>query len=92
MRAIPSPKLRRGIEEIYRAELDNSGRLETPEGALVMALVDRLLDPAGQTPSALAALSKEIRAAFEVAMKGADRQADSGDELQAKRRARILGA
>src|SRR5262245_10624600 len=79
------------LVESYHRQLVESNRLNTPEGAQVIALAE-LFVAGNHTAAGAASLSKEIRAAFDVAMKGADRQADSGDELQAKRRARILGA
>jgi hypothetical protein len=81
------------IISAYRDALRAADRLDTPEGWHVMALVHLMhsLQRSGTTSGA-AALSKELRDAMAGALKGAPRAADSVDQLQARRRARILGS
>jgi len=70
--------------------LVDADRLETPEGAQVMLLAG-LLAAGGHTASGVAALSRELRAALEEALRGAPKVADRLDEI-AQRRARKAGA
>ena len=60
---------------ITRKQLEDAGRLESPEGALVMLLVQRLVAPGG-TQAGAASLSKAFREALAAAMAGADQDAD----------------
>lgn len=76
------------LVEAYQQELAQAERLATPAGAHVMRLVLAFVGSSHSTPSALAQLSKELRAAMAEAMKGAPRVADAVDELQAARRRR----
>lgn len=75
----------------YRQQLDAADRLRTPEGAHVMLLAE-LFANGQHTAAGAAALSKELRAAMEVALRGAAKQADALDELGARRSAKASGA
>jgi hypothetical protein len=68
----------------YRAQLDKAERLDSPEGALVMHLA-MLFESGEHTASGAAALSRELRAAMEIALSGAAKQGDLLDELSARR-------
>lgn len=68
----------------YRRELEQHGRLDTADGEHVMKLVRRM-DQGEYTASALAALSKELRAAMEQALRGAAGASTALDELRARR-------
>lgn len=73
-----------GLVASYQRQLEVVERLDTPEGAHVMLLAE-LLVAGSHTAAGAASLSKELRAAMEVAVKGAPRQADRLDELAARR-------
>lgn len=75
----------------YRAQLEAADRLDCPEGAHVMLLA-ALFAEGQHTSSGAAALSRELRAALEVALKGAPKQADAVDELAERRRQKAAGA
>lgn len=97
--AVPPPEETQETQELpplvesYRRQLDQAGRLSTPEGAHVLLLAQLLAQSAsGTTPSGAAALSRELRAAMELALRGAPRQADEVDELEARRRQKAAGA
>lgn len=79
------------LVESYRRQLETAERLETPEGALVLHLAT-LFASDGHTASGAAALSRELRAAMEVALRGAAKQGDAVDELLARRRAKAESA
>ena len=79
------------LVESYRKQLEEAERLDTPEGALVLHLAT-LFTSDGHTASGAAALSRELRAAMEVALRGAAKQGDSIDELTARRRAKAASA
>lgn len=75
----------------YRQVLEAAGRLATPEGAHVMHLA--VLFANGQhTAAGAASLSKELRSAMESALRGAPKQADAVDELDARRRQKAAEA
>lgn len=74
----------------YRRQLEQAERLDTPEGAHVMHLVE-LFATGKYTASGAAALSRELRLAMEVALRGAPRQADALDELAARRDRKVSG-
>lgn len=71
----------------YRRELDEAKVLDTPTAALVLELAERLAG-GDLTGSALAALSRELRAAMADATRNKPGRADVLDELLARRRAR----
>lgn len=75
----------------YRRQLEKAERLDTPEGAHLMHLVRLLASPA-HTAAGAASLSREVRAAMELAMEGAPTQADKLDELSARRIEKAKGA
>lgn len=75
----------------YRKQLDEADRLTTPDGAHVMLLAG-LLAAGAHTASGAASLSRELRAAMEVALRGAPRQADRLDELADRRHRKASGA
>ena len=77
--------------ESFQGRLVSAGRLETPQGQLVMRLVD-LLVHGHHTSSGAATLSKEVRAAMDEALKGAPLPADALDELANRRRQKAAGA
>lgn len=79
------------LTEAYQRQLADADRLDTPEGAHVMFLAD-LFAAGGHTAAGAASLSKELRAAMELALRGAPRQADFLDELDARRRRKATGA
>lgn len=79
------------LVEAYRAQLEGAGRLDTPEGAHVMLLAE-LFATGQHTSSGAATLSRELRAALEVAMRGAAKKADAVDELSERRRRKTESA
>lgn len=79
------------LESTYREQLESAGRLDTPAGALVMHLAT-LFANGQHTAAGAAALSRELRAAMEVAVRGAGLQGDAVDELLERRRRKATGA
>jgi hypothetical protein len=75
------------LVESYRKQLEDVERLDTPDGALVLHLAT-MFAAGDHTASGAAALSRELRAAMEVALRGAAKQDDSIDELTSRRRAK----
>lgn len=75
----------------YRACLEKAGRADSPEGAHVLLLAE-LFAASGHTAAGAASLSRELRAAMEVALKDAPREPDRVDELAARRIAKAEGA
>jgi hypothetical protein len=75
----------------YRRQLEEAERLDTPDGAHVMHLAE-LFGAGNHTAAGAASLSRELRAAMEVAIKGAPSKADRLDELSARRQAKAEGA
>jgi hypothetical protein len=73
----------------YRAELAEAKRLDTPAGQHALFLAE-MLAAGKHTASGAASLSREVREAMAVAMKGAGKP-DAVDELTARRRARGVG-
>lgn len=78
---------RSGLLEVYRKELERVQRLDTPKGQHVMLLAATFVS-GDYTGAALAAVSKELRAAMDEATRGTARPADAFDEVQAMRRRR----
>lgn len=76
---------------MYRKRLETAEQVETPEGAHVLYLA-ALLVAGEHTASGAASLSKELRAAMELAVKDAPREPDAIDELEERRRAKVAGA
>ena len=74
----------------YRRQLEAAEQVDTPEGAHVMHLA-MLFAASSHTASGAAALSRELRAAMEAALKDAPHQGDRLDEL-AERRAQKAGS
>ena len=75
----------------YRRRLEKAERLDSPEGEHVMLLAQLLAAP-NHTAAGAASLSRELRAALEVALKDAPRESDKLDELAARRAAKVAGA
>jgi hypothetical protein len=86
-----SRPVRASLVETYRRQLEDAERLDTPDGALVISLAT-LFESGDHTASGAASLSRELRAAMEVALRGAAKQGDSIDELTARRRAKAASA
>ena len=80
-----------GLVAAYRDQLDERGVLDTPEGAQVLHLAT-LLQAGPHTASGAAALSRELRAAAEAALRHAAPAADRFDEIAARRAAKAAGA
>lgn len=76
---------------MYRKQLETAERVESPEGALVMHLAN-LFANGQHTAAGAATLSRELRAAMEMALRGAPKSADALDELTARRRRKASGA
>jgi len=73
-----SPSVQSGVIEAYRAGLEAAGRLNSPGGELVILLATRLVEGT-HTASALASLSRELRAAYDAAVK--DAETESADVI-----------
>lgn len=82
-----APEAAGTLTEATRDALVAVGRLDCPEGALAVMLATQL-DAGGHTGSQTAALSKEYRAALDVASKGATGAASTLDQIRARRAAR----
>lgn len=80
-----------GLLASYRARLEGAARLGTPEGDHVMLLAEMLV-AGGHTAAGAASLSRELRAAMEVALAGAPKAADRLDEIAARRALKASGA
>ncbi len=79
-----------GLFEALRRELAEAGRLETALGQQAIALAVKLSSPF-DTGSAMAAVSRELRAVREEALRGAEQVADPLDELRLRRDAKRAG-
>ncbi len=77
-----------GLLEALRRELKSAGRLDTALGQQALALAVKLASP-HDTGSAMAAVSRELRAVREEALRGAGQDASplsrARDELAARR-------
>ncbi len=80
------------VESAALVELTAAGRESTSIGRLVLALAARSDALAGDTGSSAAALAKEYRAARAEALEGASGSTSVGDDLRARREARMSGA
>lgn len=90
-RAHAQPVEDQNLIDRYTAELEEAGRLDTPDGAHVMLLA-RLLARGGHSASGAAALSRELRTAMNVALR--DLGSDGGDlvdELARRREEKLAG-
>ncbi len=76
-----------GLVEVLRRELEGAGRLDTALGQQALALAVKLASPF-DTGSAMAAVSRELRAVREEALRGAEQAADPLDELRQELAAR----
>jgi hypothetical protein len=74
-----------------RAELEAADRLGTALGQQALALAERMSSKF-DTGSAVAAVSKELRAVMDAALANAATAADALDELSARRRAKASSA
>lgn len=74
----------------YRRQLQAVDRLDTPEGAHVMHLVG-LFSAEAHTASGAAALSRELRAAMEAAMRDVPQEMTFLDELRLRRERKLGG-
>ncbi len=79
-----------GLLNALRCELAVAGRLETALGQQALALAVKLASPF-DTGSAMAAVSRELRAVREEALRGAEQAADPLDELRLRRDAKRTG-
>ncbi len=79
-----------GLVEALRRELVDAGRLDTALGQQALALAVKLASPF-DTGSAMAAVSRELRAVREEALRGAEQVADPLDELRLRRDAKRAG-
>lgn len=79
------------VTDATQAALDSCGRAETPLGQLALRLALRV-DVGEESGSAMAALSKELRATLAAATANATTSGDLVDELRARREAKRLGA
>lgn len=80
------------LVKTYRIRLEQVGRLDSPEGEHVMLLARLLAAGQGHTAAGAASLSRELRAAMEVAERGAPQQGDKLDELAERRAAKVASA
>ncbi len=75
--AVGAAAPRTGLVDALRRQLEAAGRLDTPEGALVMELAELMAAGRGKhTASGAAALSRELRAALVDALKHAEPEGD----------------
>jgi hypothetical protein len=74
-----------------KADLEAAGRLETALGRQALRLAERM-GSAFDTGSAIAALSRELRAVMAEALSGGEKAGDSLDELAARRVKKAAGA
>ena len=72
------------LVDAVRRELDAAGRLEHPLGLQALMLAERMCSPF-DTGSAVASVSKELRAVMDAALADAPKAADSLDELAHRR-------
>ncbi len=79
-----------GLLDALRRELEAAGRLDTALGQQALALAVKLSSPF-DTGSAMAAVSRELRAVREEALRGAEQAADPLDELRLRRDAKRAG-
>lgn len=75
----------------YREALEAAGRASTPEGLHVLFLAN-FLAAGKHTGAGAASLSRELRAAVELAMRGAKQKSDALDELATRRDRKVSGA
>jgi hypothetical protein len=76
-----TPRVESAVIAAYRSGLESAGAFDLPDGQLVMVLAERLVQ-GGHTASALASLSRELRAAYAAAIQGATGQlADAVDDI-----------
>ncbi len=79
-----------GLLNALRCELADADRLDTALGQQALALAVKLSSPF-DTGSAMAAVSRELRAVREEALRGAEQAADPLDELRLRRDAKRAG-
>ncbi len=79
-----------GLVEALRRELVDAGRLDTALGQQAIVLAVKLSSPF-DTGSAMTAVSRELRAVREEALRGAEQAADLLDELRLRRDAKRAG-
>lgn len=79
-----------GLEDATQRQLAAAGRESCPAGVNALLLARRL-DQAGDTGSAVAALSRQHLAALEAALEGAEPAGDPVDELRHRRERRLSG-
>ena len=85
----PLPE-RSALVAAVERELTAAKRLDTALGAQAVALATRI-DSGADTGSAVAALSKELRAVMDAALADAETAADPLDELRARRERKFAG-
>jgi hypothetical protein len=79
------------LADTVRDELTSAGRLNTALGAQAVRLAERMESPF-DTGSAIAALSRELRAVMTEALQDASRAVDPLDELAQRRLQKAAGA
>jgi hypothetical protein len=77
----------RPLERAVRAELEQYGRADSPDGASALYAA-RMLEAGPHSGASAASLLRELRAAVAAATKGASAAEDLVDELRAKRERR----
>jgi hypothetical protein len=87
----PTPQAQPELVAAVAAELEAAGRLDTALGRQALRLAQRMHSEF-DTGSAIAALSKELRATMAEALKDATPVADPLDELAARRSRKAAGA
>ena len=87
----PSPDDVPPLVAATRRELQAADRLDSVAGQQALKLAERMYG-LFDTGSAIAALSRELRAAMAEALKDAPRAGDSLDELAERRRRKAAGA
>lgn len=75
-----------------REALMAAGREGSPMGQAALRLAERLDDGESESGSALAALSRSLREALDVALANAAAEGDTVDEVSARREAKIAAA
>ncbi len=88
----PSVESGESVESAALVELRAAGRADTSVGRTALALARRVDAMTGDTGSSAASVAKEFRATLEEAVRGTSQAASVGDDLRARREARMRGA
>jgi hypothetical protein len=91
--ALPAPPqpIAQSLADAVRADLELAGRLDTALGRQAVQLAERMASPF-DTGSAIAALSRELRAVMSEALKDSSTAADPLDELAQRRALKAASA